>query len=152
MTVDIRRRADVAVSQPLLNLLHGNIVGQQQRSAGVAKIVEADMPQSLRFQQLTEVGTEISGIEDVAHHIHKHIAVIIVVVAVATDALVLLLLRFRLQKLFAQIGNERQGAEARLCFRSILFHSDIFAIDPCGGYNVPIVKPELSPMTESIPQ
>ena len=30
MTVNIRRRADVAVTKPFLNLLHGNIVCQKQ--------------------------------------------------------------------------------------------------------------------------
>ena len=40
MTVDVRRGADVAVSEPLLNLLHGHVVGQQQRGAAVPEIVE----------------------------------------------------------------------------------------------------------------
>ena len=35
MAVDIRRGADVAVTQPFLDLLHGHVVGQQQRSAAV---------------------------------------------------------------------------------------------------------------------
>ena len=35
MAVDVRRGADVAVTQPFLDLLHGNIVGQQQRGAAV---------------------------------------------------------------------------------------------------------------------
>ena len=35
MAVNIRRRANIAVTQPLLDLLHGHVVGQQQRSAAV---------------------------------------------------------------------------------------------------------------------
>ena len=35
MAVDVRRGADVAVTQPFLDLLHGNIVGQQQRGAAM---------------------------------------------------------------------------------------------------------------------
>lgn len=35
MAVDVRRGADVAVAQPFLDLLHGHVVGQQQRSAAV---------------------------------------------------------------------------------------------------------------------
>ena len=35
MAVNIRRRADVTVTQPLLNVLEGNAVGQQQTGAAV---------------------------------------------------------------------------------------------------------------------
>ena len=35
MTVDVRRGADVAVAQPFLDLLHGHVVGKQQRGAAV---------------------------------------------------------------------------------------------------------------------
>lgn len=35
MAVNIRRRADVAVAQPFLDLLHGHVVGKQQRGAAV---------------------------------------------------------------------------------------------------------------------
>ena len=35
MAVNIRRRADVAVTKPLLNLFHGHVVCQQQRGATV---------------------------------------------------------------------------------------------------------------------
>lgn len=35
MAVDVCRGADVAVTQPFLDLLHGNVVGQQQRGAAM---------------------------------------------------------------------------------------------------------------------
>ena len=74
MAVDVRRGADVAVTQPFLNLLHGHVIGQQQRGAAMPEIVEADMPQAFHFQQLAEIAAQITGIENVPHHIHKHIA------------------------------------------------------------------------------
>ena len=40
MAVNIRRRANIAVAQPLLNLLEGNAVGQQQAGAAMAKIMK----------------------------------------------------------------------------------------------------------------
>lgn len=43
MGVDIRRSGEVAVSQPLLNILEGNAVGQQQAGAAVAQIVKAHL-------------------------------------------------------------------------------------------------------------
>lgn len=41
MRVDVRRRAEIAVSQPFLNLLHRDAIGQQEAGAGVTKLVEA---------------------------------------------------------------------------------------------------------------
>ena len=63
MAVDVRRGADVAVTQPFLDLLHGNIVGQQQRGAAMPEIVETDMPQAFHFQQLAEIAAEITGLK-----------------------------------------------------------------------------------------
>ena len=42
VAVDVCRGADIAVAQPFLDLLHGHIVGKQQRGAAVPEIVEAD--------------------------------------------------------------------------------------------------------------
>ena len=67
MAVDICRGADVAVTEPFLNLFHGHVVCQQQRSAAMPEIVETDMPQAFHFQQLAEIGGNASRIEDIAH-------------------------------------------------------------------------------------
>ena len=48
MAVDIRRGADVAVTQPFLDLLHGNIVGQQQRGAAMPLRYNYDKPEKPR--------------------------------------------------------------------------------------------------------
>ena len=40
VAVDVCRGADVAVAQPFLDLLHGNVVGQQERGGAVPEIVE----------------------------------------------------------------------------------------------------------------
>lgn len=52
MAVDIRRGADVAVTQPFLDLLHGHVVGQQQRSAAVPEIMKTNVTQIVLFKQL----------------------------------------------------------------------------------------------------
>ena len=92
VAVDVCRGADVAVTKPFLDLLHGHVVGQQQRSAAVPEIVEADMPQAFHFQQLAEITAEIPWIKNVPHRIHKHITVIFPVVTVAANPLVFLCL------------------------------------------------------------
>ena len=48
MAVDVRRGADVAVAQPFLDLLHGHVVGQQQRSAAVPLRYNYDKPEKPR--------------------------------------------------------------------------------------------------------
>ena len=129
MAVDVRRGADVAVTKPLLNLFHGHVVCQQQRGATVPEIVETDMPQAFHFQQLAEIATEIPGIENVPHHIHKHIAVIFPVVAVAADPLVLLLLLLQGQQLFTDVGDQRKRAQTGFGFGAIRTDDLTLAVD-----------------------
>ena len=43
MGVNIGGGGEVAVPQPFLNLLHGNVVCQKKAGAAVAQIVEADI-------------------------------------------------------------------------------------------------------------
>ena len=52
MAVDIRRGADVAVTQPFLDLLHGHVVGQQQRSAAVPLRYNYDKPEKPRTSRV----------------------------------------------------------------------------------------------------
>ena len=54
MGVDVGRGGDVAVAQPFLDLLHGHTLLQQQAGAGVAQIMEANLPQAVVGQQLGE--------------------------------------------------------------------------------------------------
>ena len=52
VTVDVRRGADVAVTQPFLDLLHGNIVGQQQRGAAMPLRYNYDKPEKPRISRV----------------------------------------------------------------------------------------------------
>ena len=70
MGVDVGRGGDVAVAQPLLDLLHGHALLQQQTGAGVAQIVKTDVPQAVVGQQLGEaVGHRIRQ-NQIAYLIH----------------------------------------------------------------------------------
>ena len=42
MRVHVSRGGEIAVAQPFLNLLHGRVVGQQERGAAVPEIVKTD--------------------------------------------------------------------------------------------------------------
>ena len=59
MCVDVGGGADIAVSQPLLDLLHGDAVFEQQGCAAVAQVVQADVPQTLIPQELSEAVGDI---------------------------------------------------------------------------------------------
>ena len=58
---------EYAVSQPLLNLLHGNAIGQKQAGARVAAVVEANGAQPGGFEAFGEGLRAVGGAEDVAH-------------------------------------------------------------------------------------
>ena len=52
MAVNIRRRADIAVAQPLLNVLEGNAVGQQQAGTAVPLRYNYDKPEKPRISRV----------------------------------------------------------------------------------------------------
>ena len=50
--VDVCRRAEIAVPQPLLNLLHRDAVGQQKAGAGVPLRYNYDKPEKPRISRV----------------------------------------------------------------------------------------------------
>ena len=71
MGVDVGRGGDVAVAQPFLNLLHGHPLFQQQAGTGVAQIVEADMSQTMCFQELSKILGNCIGKNEISHLIYE---------------------------------------------------------------------------------
>ena len=72
MRVDIRRGRNIAVAQPLLNLLHRYALFQQQAGAGVAQIMEADPAQTIFFQKLRKARCHGIRLNQISHRIHKY--------------------------------------------------------------------------------
>ena len=112
MTVNIRRRADVTVTEPFLNLLHRYVIGKQQRRAAVPEIVKPNVPQTISFQNLAEILRNRVGIEDSSHSINKDIAVVFAVVTIPTDTPVLFLPLFQFQKFFSEVTHQRERTKA----------------------------------------
>ena len=52
MAVNIRRRADIAVPQPLLNVFEGDAVGQQQAGTTVPLRYNYDKPEKPRISRV----------------------------------------------------------------------------------------------------
>ena len=119
MAVDICRGADVAVTEPLLNLLHRHVVGQQERGTAMPEIMEPDMPQTVFFKQFIEITAQASGIEKISHSVYKDIAFVLLVVAVSADPLVFLLLLLLCQKLFPDARYQGERAQAGRGFRPV---------------------------------
>ena len=61
MGVDVRRGGEVAMAQPLLNVLEGNAVGQQQAGTAVTQIVKAHPAQAVVLQEFWECRGQIIG-------------------------------------------------------------------------------------------
>ena len=92
MTVDVCRGTDIAVTELLLDLLHGNAVCQQQGSTAVSKVVEADVPQPVLLQDGREVIGDCLRRIQISHWINKDITLVFLVVTVSADLHVFLLL------------------------------------------------------------
>ena len=94
MGINIGCGREVAVTEPLLDLLHRDAVGEQQRRAAMPEIVETDMPQAVLIQQLWKCRGEIVGRNQRSHLIHADVVQIPLVVALAAYAPVFVLLLF----------------------------------------------------------
>ena len=57
--VDVGGGGHVGMSQPVLNHFHWDVVGQQERSAGVSQIVKAYFPQPVFFQNDLKMTADI---------------------------------------------------------------------------------------------
>ena len=92
MCVNVRRGGEVAMTQPLLNVLEGNAVGQQQAGTSMPQIVKAHPAQAVALQEFWECRGQIIGPHPLAQLVHKHKAIILVIVTVAADLLIEFLL------------------------------------------------------------
>ena len=92
MGVNITGRGDIAVPQPLLDVLESDAVGIKQTGAAVPEIVETDVPQTVLLQKSRKGLGEIVGLHELAHLVHIHIVQILLAVTVAADPAIRLLL------------------------------------------------------------
>lgn len=76
MGIDICGGAEIAVSQPFLDLLEGHPICQQETGTAVSQIVETNPLESMLLQILREFGGQVVGVDAFAQLIDKHIAVI----------------------------------------------------------------------------
>ena len=92
MCIDVCRGGEGTVTQPDLDLLHGDTVAEKQAGAGVTKIMEAHPAQAVALQEFWECRSQIISPHPLAQLVHKHKAIILVIVTVAADLLIEFLL------------------------------------------------------------
>ena len=109
MGVDIARGGNVAVSEPLQNILERHTVGIMQSREGMAQIVEADAAHTVAFEKLREPLRQISGLDPLAQIVEVDIIPVIVAITLAAELSVLLLLCF-----FQITGGQALGSAASL--------------------------------------
>ena len=66
MRVNVARRGNVAVTEPLLNILQRHAVCIKQSRAGMAQIVEADAAHDVFFEKHRERLRQMSGLDPLA--------------------------------------------------------------------------------------
>ena len=94
MCINVARRADVAVPQPLLNLLQAHAIGIEQTGAAMAQIVKADTLHLVCDQKIREMLAQEIGPNPFSHRVYIDIVKIIGAIAFAADLPILLLLLF----------------------------------------------------------
>lgn len=77
MGVDVGGGGKGGVPQPLLDLLHGDALTEQQTGAAVAQIMEPDVPQTVLLQQEFEVVGDVVGPKQFAHLVGAHIVQVV---------------------------------------------------------------------------
>ena len=74
MCINVACCADVAVPQPLLNLLQAHAIGIEQTGAAMAQIVKTDTLHLVCYQKIREMLTQEIGSNPLSHRVYikKH--------------------------------------------------------------------------------
>ena len=116
MSVNICRGRKIAVTEPLLDLFHGNAVCEHQAGARVPEIVKTDAPQTVCFQKLRKLLRHIMGLDEITDLIDADITCILLVVRFPAEPSGVILLRFDSKQTFLDERNQRKGSHTRLGF------------------------------------
>ena len=85
MCINVACCADVAVPQPLLNLLQAHAIGIEQTGAAMAQIVEADTLHLVCDQKIREMLAQEIGPNPLSHRVHIDIIKIIGAIDIPFD-------------------------------------------------------------------
>ena len=126
--VDIRRRAEIAVPQPLLNLLHRDAVGQQKTGAGVPKIMQTDDAQVVLFKNPLEAVRQRVRLQPFPDLVHADVVQIVRAVGAPAEPAVVLLLLFFLEQQLPKFRHQRKSPHAGFGLGRICHNLNVLAV------------------------
>ena len=85
MGINIAGGADIAVPQPLLNLLQAHAVGVKQACAAMAQVVETDTLHLVCYQKIREMLAQEIGPNPLSHRVYIDIVKIIGAIDIPFD-------------------------------------------------------------------
>ena len=83
VAVDVGSRVHIAVSEPILYLLHRSSEREQERSAGMPQVMEADMPQSVLLQDDREMVADVVRTVEFSERVHANVVLVIAAVSLS---------------------------------------------------------------------
>ena len=148
MCINVACRADVAVPQPLLNLLQAHAIGIEQTGAAMAQIVKADTLHLVCDQKIREMLAQEIGPNPFSHRVYIDIVKIIGAIAFAADLPILLLLLFHFIEHLLTGRNQGKCPATRLCFCLISCDFRYRSVDLCGHNRMQIIPNKFVPVTK----
>ena len=116
MCINVACCADVAVTEPLLNLLQAHAIGIEQTGAAMAQIVKADTLHFVCDQKIREMLAQEIEPNPLSHWVYIDIVKIIGAIAFAADLPIQLLLLFHFIEHLLTGRDQGKCLAARLCF------------------------------------
>ena len=126
--VDVRRRAEIAVPQPLLDLLHRDTVGQQEAGAGVPKIMQTDDAQVVLFENPLEAVRQRVRLQPFPDLVHADVVPIVRAVGAPAEPAVVPLLLFFMEQQLPELRHQRKRPHAGFRLGRIGHNLDVLAV------------------------
>ena len=119
MCINVACCADVAVTEPLLNLFQAHTIGVEQAGAAMAKVMETDAFHVVRNKEIGKMLGKIIRMKAHSHRVHIDIVEIVHAIIFAADLPIQLLLPFHLFKHLLTGRDKGKRPAARFGFGSI---------------------------------
>ena len=99
--------------------------------------MEADMPQTMCFQELSEILGNCIGKNEISHLIYEQISFVFFVIAISAEPLVVFLLFLQLLQPLDETLHQRQSPQAGLGLGPVGLDENVLTFNICTGDNVP---------------